>query len=316
MGEDLKNSVEAADINVQYDTAAKVLLAHKSILSRILVATVDEFKGMSPDDVEGFIEGDVHIGNVPVDPGLTNAETGERIVGLNTVQPEIREGYVTFDVIFYVRMKDGLSQIIINVEAQKDDTPGYDILNRAIFYVSRLISSQKERDFTGSHYDDLKRVYSIWICMNMDVCSWDYFHLTDDVIIPGHKWNGKCDLLNIVLLGIPNELPEQGEEYELHRLLSTMFSVELTSKERLNILENEYGIDVKPDFRKELDTMCNLSQGVYERGMEKGIQQGKLENAKAMAISMHNDGMKEEQIAKYANVDVELVRKWLGFSLT
>ncbi|MCD7784339.1 MAG: hypothetical protein LUH18_01940 [Oscillospiraceae bacterium] len=65
--------------------------------------------------------------------------------------------------------------------------------------------------------------------------------------------------------------------------------------------------------------MCNLSQGVYERGIEKGvergIQQGKLENAKAMAISMHNDGMKEEQIAKYANVDVELVRKWLGFSL-
>ncbi|MCD7847920.1 MAG: Rpn family recombination-promoting nuclease/putative transposase, partial [Oscillospiraceae bacterium] len=258
MGEDLKNSVEAADINVQYDTAAKVFLAHKSILSRILVATVDEFKGMEPDEVEGFIEGDVHVGNVPVDPGLTNAENGERIVGLNTVQPEIREGYVTFDVIFYVRMRDGLSQIIINVEAQKDDTPGYDILNRAIFYVSRLISSQKERDFTGSHYNDLKRVYSIWICMNMDECSWDYFHLTDDVIIPGHKWNGRLDLLNIVLLGIPNELPEQGEEYELHRLLSTMFSVELTSNERLNILENEYGIDVKPDFRKELDTMCNL----------------------------------------------------------
>ncbi|MCD8006851.1 MAG: hypothetical protein LUF29_07805 [Oscillospiraceae bacterium] len=65
--------------------------------------------------------------------------------------------------------------------------------------------------------------------------------------------------------------------------------------------------------------MCNLSQGVYERGIEKGIQQGvergETSKAKAMAISMHRDGMKEEQIAKYANVDVELVRKWLGFSL-
>ena len=40
-------------------------------------------------------------------------------------------------------MKDGLSQIIINVEAQKDEPTGYEILNRAIFYVSRLISSQK-----------------------------------------------------------------------------------------------------------------------------------------------------------------------------
>ncbi|MCD7784345.1 MAG: hypothetical protein LUH18_01970 [Oscillospiraceae bacterium] len=57
--------------------------------------------------------------------------------------------------------------------------------------------------------------------------------------------------------------------------------------------------------------MCNLSQGVYERGMEKG----KLENAKAMAISLHESGVTEDLIAKAANVDVELVRKWLSFSL-
>lgn len=49
---------------------------------------------------------------------------------------------IRFDIIFYVRMRDGLSQIIINVEAQKDEPNGYDILNRAIFYVSRMISSQ------------------------------------------------------------------------------------------------------------------------------------------------------------------------------
>ena len=58
---------------------------------------------------------------------------------------EVNEGMVRFDIVFYVRMKDGLSQIIINIEAQKDAPAGYDILNRAVFYVSRLISSQKER---------------------------------------------------------------------------------------------------------------------------------------------------------------------------
>lgn len=79
----------------------------------------------------------------------------------------------------------------------------------------------------------------------------------------------------------------------------------------MNILESEYGIDVKPDFRKELDTMCNLSQGVYERGIEKG----KLENAKAMAISLHESGVSEDLIAKAANVSVELVRSWLGLSV-
>ena len=108
-----------------------------------------------------------HISTVPVEPGLTNAaseKNGERLVGFNTENEEINEGLVRFDIVFYVRMKDGLSQIIINVEAQKDEPKGYEILNRAIFYVSRLISSQKERDFENSSYDDIKRVYSIWVC--------------------------------------------------------------------------------------------------------------------------------------------------------
>lgn len=64
-------------------------------------------------------------------------------------------------------MKNGLSQIIVNVEAQKDEPTEYKILNRAIFYVSRLVSSQKERDFVNTNYDDIKQIFSIWICMNM-----------------------------------------------------------------------------------------------------------------------------------------------------
>ena len=74
-------------------------------------------------------------------------------------------------------MKDGLSQIIINVEAQKDEPQRYGILNRAVFYVSRLISSQKERDFENTEYDDIKRVYSIWVCMNMEENSLSHIHL-------------------------------------------------------------------------------------------------------------------------------------------
>ena len=69
-----------------------------------------------------------------------------------------------------------MSQIIINVEAQKDEPNGYDILNRAIFYVSRMISSQKERDFSNSNYNDIKRVYSIWVCMNMPENSLEHIH--------------------------------------------------------------------------------------------------------------------------------------------
>lgn len=90
---------------------------------------------------------------------------------------------IRFDIVFYVWMKDGLSQIIINVEVQKDEPKGYEILNRAIFYVSRLISSQKERDFQNFSYDDIKRVYSIWVCMNMDENSMSHVHLIKEDLV-------------------------------------------------------------------------------------------------------------------------------------
>lgn len=44
--------------------------------------------------------------------------------------------------------------------------PGYDIVTRGIFYAARLISAQSGTEFTHSHYDDIKKVYSIWLCMN------------------------------------------------------------------------------------------------------------------------------------------------------
>lgn len=163
---EVKNAVNASAQDAQYDEQAKRLLGNKIILAHILVSTVGEFRGMKPIDVVTYIEGEPYISVVPAEPGMTNAVKevqGQRIVGFNTENAEINEGLVRFDIVFYVRMKDGISQIIVNVEAQKDSPSEYKILNRAIFYVSRLVSSQKERDFVNTNYDDIKRVFTIFI---------------------------------------------------------------------------------------------------------------------------------------------------------
>jgi hypothetical protein len=81
MGTEITKAVTAASNMAQYDEKSKRLLSQKSILAHILVKTVDEFKGMKPRDVEKYIEGEPYVGQVPVDPGLTNAakeENGER----------------------------------------------------------------------------------------------------------------------------------------------------------------------------------------------------------------------------------------------
>ena len=157
---EIQNAIVSSDKEAQYDKCAKRLLGNKEILARILIYTIDEFSDMQPEDVITLIEGEPIIDKVPVEPGLTNIsdqpdKKGDRITGLNTEMFEKDEGLAIFDILFFVRMKDGISQIIVNVEAQRKDPDEYDILNRAIFYVSRLISSQKERDFVKSRYNDV-----------------------------------------------------------------------------------------------------------------------------------------------------------------
>ena len=305
MNTEIANAVNVAGDKAQYDTRVKRLLAQKSILAHILVKTVDEFKGMKPEDVVKYIEGEPSISVVPVEPGLANMEktdaTGQRIVGLNTENAKINEGLVRFDIIFYVRMpsivgrKNGLSQIIVNIEAQKDEPTEYKILNRAIFYVSRLISSQKERDFVNTNYDDIKQVFSIWICMNMDDNSLSHIHLTKDEMLKPCNWKGNLDLLNIVLIGITNEIPEHDEKYEMHRLIGTLLSGELKEQEKLDIIEHEYNIPISQEFREDVSIMCNLSQGIEDKAIAK------------IVMNMYKIGYTPNQIADAVGVSVDEV---------
>ncbi len=350
---ELKNAVSASGKEAQYDEYAKNIAGQKFIIANILAKSVEAFRGMKPKDIIPYIEGEPYISKVPMEPGLTNAareENGQRVVGLNTENQEINEGLVRFDVICYVRLperngektsdgkKKPLTQIIINLEMQKDQPREYQILNRAVFYVSRQISAQKERDFTGSHYDDIKSVYSIWICMNMEENSMSHIHLTKEDMMGNQPWWGGLDLFHIVMIGIGKDLPRE-ENYELHRFLGTIFSQKLAVEEKLNILQ-EYDVPEGEDFRKDVNEMCNLGEGIMEEGiaigMEKGIAIGETrgresglvqgreegiaigetkgisigkEKAQAELIrNMHKNGFTAEQIAAAIDKDLEEVR--------
>ena len=113
MNTEIKNTILTTDKDAQYDESAKRLLGQKSILAHILVKTVDEFAGMDPKDVVPYIEGEPFINTVPIETGFTNTvikNDESLVVGLNSENPELHEGMIRFDIIFYVRMRDGLSQ--------------------------------------------------------------------------------------------------------------------------------------------------------------------------------------------------------------
>ena len=278
---------------------------NKSILAHILASTVEEFKGINPKDVEGYIEGEPYIGSVPVEPGLTNIkQDGKRIAGLNSESIDINEGTVRFDIVFYVRLKDGVSQIIINIEAQKGIPSEYHILNRGIFYACRLVSSQKERDFVNTNYDDIKCVHTIWICMNMPENSLDYYGLANRKVLGSKKWEGKQDMINIVLIGLAKDLPEQKEEYELHRLLGALLSGELKEQKKLEIIEKEYNIPINDEIRKDVNVMCNLSLEIEERAAEKATEK----TIESVVMKMYSNNFPLEQISIATDKSVEEIK--------
>ena len=325
---ELKNAVKAADAIPQYDMCVKRLLAEKNIIANILVNAVDVYKGMVPEDVVPYIEGEPYISMVPVEPGLTNTareENGQRVIGLNTENQEIHEGLIKFDIIFYAwepiktdpvaseeapagKNKGALNKIILNVEAQKNNPTEYKIINRAVFYVGRLISSQKERDFVNSHYDDIRSVYSIWVCMNMEENSLSHIHLTQEDLVGKNQWKGNLNLMNIIMIGLSEELPGSEEGYELHRLLGALLSQKLTVEEKLTIMETEYHIPVEENLRKDVNVMCNLGEGIEE----KAIAIGEAKTEARLVGNMHKNGFTAEQIAAATDMDIKDVEAILA----
>ena len=123
----------------------------------------------------------------------------------------------------------------------------------------------------------------------------NYVHLTNDSLLGSYEWGGKIDLLNIVLIGLSQELPEHDEKYELHRLLGALLSKKLTSDEKLNIIETEYDIPIEDSLRKDVSVMCNLSQGIRD-----------AEDVKII-MNMHRDGYSLEQIARIVEKTIDEV---------
>lgn len=59
-----------------------------------------------------------------------------------------------------------------------------------------------------------------------------HIYLTKEDLLGKHNWKGNLNLVNIVMIGLTNALPESHNEYVLHRLLCAMFSNELSQQQK------------------------------------------------------------------------------------
>ena len=236
----------------------------------------------------------------------------KEILGDSTENLGITEGWIRFDILFHARVpKSGeLITLIINVEAQrtqKRSKLGYALLRRAVYYASRLISAQKETEFSGSSYNEIKKVYSIWLCMDAPAgkSAINRYDLNEHHVLNCHKEHRTdYDLLSIITIYLGEE-PEPKED------------TKTSPAEKQKVLKHEFDMDTTADMEEELMTMCNLSTGIYEealergraegikQGIEQGIEQGKLN----MILEMLKRELPVETIAQISKFPIKKIKE-------
>ncbi len=311
----LAEHINTAHTKAKLDEACKKLLAHKIILAWIMQQTLNEFKDYSVQEIaEKYIEGIPVISKCPVhadtgiehqhdehttenmygygdtadeNKGIYNDFTGEpdsgRIHGETNEDTTMEEGTVTFDIRFraIVPHNGEYITLLINVEAQNEFYPGYPLVKRGIYYGCRMISAQYGTEFQNSHYEKIKKVYSIWICINppkKKANTITKYEITEkNVLGKANEPVENYDLMTAIMICLKSSPDQDDGAKNVIDLLTTLLSTEISSSEKKKIIERDFDIPMQKEVTKEADGMCNYSDYVENCGIEKGRAEGRAE---------------------------------------
>ena len=305
VGTNISNVIDGNADQSKYDAEVKRVLSDPQILAWILKYTTKEFREYSIEQIIGCIDGKPEVGTRQVGPG----HYSKGIDGINTEDNVPGEGKAIYDIRFRVVLPEGGHiGMIINVEAQKSANPGYDIVTRGVFYCARMLSSQMGNDISAKEYDELQKVYSIWICLDVpqkaEHSMTRYRIRKEDV--HGHAGiDSRYDLMELVMVYLGREeTAENGTE--LHGLLNTVLSNKLKPDEKKTILKQEYDIVVSVELEGGLVSMCNLSEAISEKTVIKTlvslVEKGRLTKEEAAEEINMEVGAFEELMLEGANV--------------
>ena len=272
----IAKNIRVADEKASYDAACKRLLSEKIILAWIMKNCLEEYRGCDVEEIaEKYIEGTPQVGEAAV--ALDESNRVSMIQGAGNEDTSLTEGTVTYDIRFFATapISGELIRLIINIEAQNDFYPGYPLIKRGIYYCSRMISAQYGTEFTNSHYEDIKKVYSIWICMNPPKSRENsitrYYIAEENLVGSVKEQKADYDLMAAVMICLGKET-DSGTD--LLKLLNVLLSTETGSQDKCQILEEDFHIKMTLALESEVSLMCNLSKGVEEKGIQKGIDKG------------------------------------------
>ena len=204
---------------------------------------------------------------------------------------------IELDSFYQVTVPEVDARVYVNVELQKAPRIKRWLRKRGWYYITRLTTRQNGIVFEKAHYEKVEKVYSIWICSEVPENrknSIFRYRIAEDVFAGKTREREQkqhYDMMTALILCLGK--PQDKKENMALDLLSSLLSEELSAEEKLRILNEEFQIPITQQLDKEVSLMCNLSQGIENRGIQKGMKKGKIQGAIDMCRDLN---LPEEEI--------------------
>ena len=256
------------------DPLIKMIFSNREVLAWLLVHFINEYKQLTVQEImtEYLPNAKVDIRKIPVHPGEAPPES---VRTGNVEDKKLTEGTTMFDVVLLLPAPNTPGKsigVVINIEIQKNDKPGYPIESRMVYYLCRTISMQHGVTFTKSDYGSICKCYSLWFCPELDkgeAPSIDHFFLMGErVFSEGDIAAEKKDydlLEGYTVRFNDNPAYPVNEEIRYLQLLLTNIAPPL---ERLEELHEKFGLSKT----REAEDMFNYTEYFLEKVAKKVAQ--------------------------------------------
>ncbi len=212
------------------------------------------------------------------------------------------------------------------MEAQKSTNSGklgYHLENRIVFYLARMISAQKQTEFFHSDFDNLKKVRSIWICMDSKETEDSIEEIGfDRKTVFGNKKNSyHTDLMKGIIVNIRSGADSSSGKVirKSKNVLIAMLEELVSNKdasEKKRILADEYGMTMTAELERRIQIMCNWSESISERARIEGRMEGILEGRIEGKIEGRIEGKIEGKLEGKIEARIEAIERMIRANIT
>ena len=292
------------------DPLIKRIFSNREVLAWLLVHFIDEYKELTVQEVmEKYLpKARLDIGRIPVHPGEAPPES---VPTGNVEDKQLAEGTTVFDVVLMLPSPNKPNRsigVVINIEVQKNDKPGYPIESRMIYYLCRTVSLQHGVTFAKSDYGGICKCYSLWFCPELDKGEAPSI---DRFFIKGERVFGKgdvaadkedYDLLEGCTVRFNND-PKQPAN-KVIRYLQLLLTDIAGPLERLDELHEKYGLSKT----REAEDMCNYSEYLKQKAKEEAREEQVIKDKLEVLERMEEDHYSDMQIMRLLRIDVEQLK--------